>query len=277
MIRSRALALLAATLGLAGCFSDKTAMKVNADGSGTITVTTKMKAEAVKQMKEMAKSFGGENAKEPELFSEKEAREKVSKMGEGVEFVSYEPIKDKDSEGQKVTYSFKDVTKLKLKETSGPPGGENQGFKAEAQSEDPMTFKFAKQANGHCLLTVVTPQKKLKPDGAPEAPAAPGAAPGGEVPEEQLAMMKQMFAGLRITIELEVAGTLVKTNSPHVNGSTVTILDIDFEKMMTDMGKFKKLFATQPKSLEEAKAMIKDFPGVKVNLEPETTIEFAGK
>ena len=39
----------------------------------------------------------------------------------------------------------------------------------------------------------------------------------------------------------------------------------------------KKLAAAQPKTPEEAKGLLKDFPGVKFNFEPETTIEFSGK
>jgi hypothetical protein len=272
-----AAALCAFALLLGGCFSDHTSMKVNADGSGTITVTTQMKSAAIKQMKEMAKAFGGENAKEPELFSEKDAREKASKMGEGVEFVSAKPVKGKDSEGQTVTYSFKDITKLKLNEMSDPPGGGGAGgFKAQAKKGDPITFKFAKQANGNSLVTIVNPAKDLKPE-TPSDPPSPTPAPAGDVPEEQLAMMKEMMGGLHVTIEMEVAGKLVKTNSPHVKGQTVTILEMDFDKIMGDMAKFKKLAQVQPKSIEEAKALMKDFPGVKINLEPETTIEFTGK
>ncbi len=276
MIRSRALGLAAAALFLGGCFQNRTAMKVNADGSGTVVITSKMKSSAVQQMKEMAKSFGGDNAKEPELFAEKQAREKAAKMGEGVEFVSHEPLKDKDFEGEKVTYSFKDITKLKLNEMAEPPGDPSGGLKAGASKGDPLTFKFSKQAGGNCLITVVNPKRELKPGGAPDAPP-PGLPPGGEIPEEQIAMMKEVFGSLRVTIDLEVAGTLVKTSSPHVNGSTVTLLDIDFGKIMTDMAKFKKIAQKPPQSMEEAKALLKDFPGVKINFEPETTIEFSGK
>ena len=276
MTRSRALGLALAALFLGGCFQNRTGMKVNADGSGTIVITSKMKATAIKQMKEMAKSFGGDNAKEPELFSEKQAREKAPKMGEGVEFVSYEPVKEKDFEGEKVTYAFKDLSKVKLNEMAEPPSDPASGLKSQSPKGDPITFKFGKQANGNSLITVVNPKREMKPEAAPDAPP-PGAPPGGEMPEEQLAMMKEMMGGLRITIELEVAGTLVKTNSPHVNCSTVTLLDMDFDKVLGDMAKFKKFAAKPPQSAEEAKAMLKDFPGVKINLEPETTIEFSGK
>jgi hypothetical protein len=269
-----AASLCALSLFLAGCFSDKTMLKVNADGSGTVVITTQMKSAALQQMREMAKAFGGENAKEPEMFTEKEAKDKAAKMGEGVEFVSFEPIKTKDAEGMKASYSFKDIRKLKINEMSEPPGagGPGGGLKAQAKKSTPVTFKLDKLPSGNSLLTIVNPPCDLKPDQNPP----PGLPNGGELPDEQLAMMKEMMGGLLVSIHLEVPG-LVKTNSKHVDGSKVTILELDFDKVMGDTAKFKKLVATQPKSPEEAKALMKDFPGVKMNLEPETTIEFSGK
>jgi hypothetical protein len=269
-----AASLCALSLLLAGCFSDKTMLMVNADGSGSIVVSTQMKSSAIQQMKKMAKAFGGDNAKEPELFTEKEARDKAAKMGEGVEFVSFEPIKTKDAEGMKASYSFKDVRKLKINEMSEPPGGGGPGggFKSQAKKGTPVTFKLDKLPNGNSLLTIVNPPFEGKPDNNP--PSAPPN--GGDLPDEQLAMMKEMMGGLLVSLQLEVAG-LVKTNSKHVEGSKITILEMDFDKVLGDVAKLKKLVATQPRTPEEAKLLMKDFPGVKMTLEPETTIEFSGK
>ncbi len=266
-----AASLCALSLFLTGCFSDKTAIKVNADGSGTLVITTQMKASAIEQMKQMAKAFGGENAKEPELFTEKEAKEKAAKMGEGIEFVSYEPIKTKDAEGMKASYSFKDIRKLKINEMTEPPGGGAPGMKAQVKKSTPVTFKLDKLPNGNNLLTIFNPPCDLKPDQNP-----PPGLPNGELPEEQLAMMKEMMGGLLVSIQLEVVG-LVKTNSKWAEGSKITILEMDFDKFLSDPAKLKKLVAAQPKSNEEAKLLMKDFPGVKMTLEPETTIEFTGK
>lgn len=276
MNRTAAIAVCATLCAvLNGCFSDSTTMKLNADGSGTLVVVTTMSTAAITKMKDMAKAFGGENAKEPEFFGEKEAREKAAKLGEGVEYVGREPIKTKDHEGQKVTYSFKDIAKVKLNEMSDPPGsGSAGGPKVKANKGEPLAFKFAKLGNGNSLLTVVNPKGEPKPAAAgdPQQQPAPR-----EVPDEQLAMMKEMMGGLKISIQVEVAGKVVKTNSAHVQGSTVAILEIDFDKIITDAAKFKKLASAQPKTPDEAKALMKDFPGVKVNLDPETTIEFSGK
>ena len=40
-----------------------------------------------------------------------------------------------------------------------------------------------------------------------------------------LPRMKKLLDGLRLEIAVDVLGTIVKTNSPHVQGSRVTLLD----------------------------------------------------
>jgi len=268
MRRFALLAALPAILALAGCLKDTRVVKLNADGSGTITTTTLMKTASLEKMKEMAKAFGGAEGKQPDLFSEEQAKAAAAKMGEGVEFVSCEKLKTADEEGLKAVYSFKDVSKLKVSdEPNAPETGMPTAPKGEKKA--PITFKFAKQANGNSLLTIVNPDTKefKKPEKEEKAE---------DQGDAQLGMMKEIFGGFKICIQLEVAGKIVKTNTPHVNGSTVTILEMDFDKMFADTEKFKKLSKAQPQSLEEAKALLKDFPGVKVCMEPEVTVEFSG-
>ena len=66
-----------------------------------------MKAEAAAQLTAMASTFGDAAEKDkdkpaapPELFSEKDMREAATKFGEGVTFVSSQPIKTKDLVGR---------------------------------------------------------------------------------------------------------------------------------------------------------------------------------
>jgi hypothetical protein len=85
-------------------------------------------------------------------------------------------------------------------------------------------------------------------------------------------MMKKLFDGLKIAIDVEVLGTIVKTNSPFVQGSKVTLLEMDFSELVAN----DKLLSQvgEPKSIEEAKRLLKDVKGFKVNLDREVTIEF---
>lgn len=268
MRRLALLAALPAALLLSGCLKDNRVVKLNADGSGTITSTTLMKTASLEKMREMAKAFGGAEGKQPDLFSEEQAKAAAAKMGEGVEFVSCEKLKTAEEEGLKAVYSFKDITKLKVSDEPNAPETGMPGA-PRGEKKSPITFKFAKQANGNSLLTIVNPDAgEFKKPVKGEAPEDQG--------DAQLGMMKEIFGGFKISIQLEVAGKIVKTNTPHVNGSTVTIVEMDFDKMFADTERIKKLTKAQPQSLDEAKALLKDFPGVKVCMEPEVTVEFSG-
>ena len=85
-------------------------------------------------------------------------------------------------------------------------------------------------------------------------------------------MMKKLFDGLKVTIDVDVLGTIVKTNSPYVQGSRVTLLEMDFSQLLANDQLLEQI--GEPGSLEEAKELLKNVKGFKVNLDREVTIEF---
>ena len=91
---------------------------------------------------------------------------------------------------------------------------------------------------------------------------------------EQLALMKQLFAGMRVAIAIEPCGQLVKTSSPFVDGQRVTLLELSFDQLLANDAVFDRLQAAH--TLDDVKAAAKDIPGLKINLDPEITIEFVG-
>jgi hypothetical protein len=74
-----------------------------------------------------------------------------------------------------------------------------------------------------------------------------------------------------VTIAVEPAGALVKTSSPYVDGQRVTLLDLDLDLLLKDDVLTRVRAAQTP---DELKAMMKDVPGLKLNLDREITIEF---
>ena len=84
-------------------------------------------------------------------------------------------------------------------------------------------------------------------------------------------MMKKLFDGLKVAIDVDVLGTIVKTNSPYVQGSRVTLLEMDFSQLLANEQLLSQI--GEPGSIEEAKQMLKDVKGFKVNLDREVTIE----
>lgn len=275
-------AALAFCVLLAGCLKDQRTIKLNPDGSGTITVTSTMKAAALEQIRGMARAFGTPEGKTDDLFSEEQVRKKASQMGEGVELVSLEKVKTEAEEGIKAVYSFKDITKLKLSDEPEAPGtpGMIQGVPGipRPAKKDPITFRYVRTPGGNSVLTVVSPvdkeiQETLKKE-EKEGEGKEGKEEEEEATDAQLAAMKEFIGGFRISIQIEIPGKIVKTNTPHVVGSTVTLLEMDLDRMFGDLAKLKKLAKANPKSVEEAKKLVGDFPGVKVCPEPEITIEF---
>ena len=269
LVRLSSLLLLAALTS--GCITALTSIKLRPDGSGTIEQTLSMNAEAAGQFAALAGGFSdpapGAKKEPPELFSEKEMKEAATKYGDGVVFVSSTPIKTADRVGRIATYQFADIRTLRIDQK--PQTGDMPGASSSKEKED-VLFRFDKQPAGTSQLTVVFPDAKLE-DARKDATTDKDGKKKTIEPG-QLEMMKKLFDGLKVSIDVEVLGTIVKTNSPYVQGSRVTLLEMDFSQLLAN----DQLLAQigEPGSLEEAKQMLKNVKGFKVNLDREVTIEF---
>ena len=274
-LRPLALALITA-LSFPGCFQIDKNVQVKPDGSGTITETITMGSAMITQMKAMASGFGdaaggaGDKAKGFELLDEAKLKEEAKKMGEGVTFVSAKKITDKDREGYTAIYAFTDVNKLKL--STNPPdigGGGAMKLNAKGVSE-PVTFTLAKGKTSE--LTVTTPAMKAADAKSKEEAAAD--ATQDAMNEAMLPMMQQMFKDMRMTLSVEVVGKIAKTNAANVEGSRVTMLDVDFNKILADPAKMKVMTKIKDPNSAEAKAFLKTIPGIKVETTNPVKISF---
>jgi len=64
----------------------------------------------------------------------------------------------------------------------------------------------------------------------------------------------------------------VKTSSPYVDGSRVTLLEVDLDQVLKDETLLPRLQAA--KTQDEAKAIVQGAAGLKINLDRDITIEF---
>ena len=78
--------------------------------------------------------------------------------------------------------------------------------------------------------------------------------------------------GVAIFAVLDVVGTIVKTNSPYVQGSRVTLLEMDFSELMNNDALLSQM--GEPDSVEDAKKMLQNVKGFKINLDKEVSVEF---
>ena len=76
------------------------------------------------------------------------------------------------------------------------------------------------------------------------------------------------------TLLPEVAGKITETNAAYSDGKRVTLMEMDFNKLLANPEKMKALTKANPKTIEEMKALVKGVDGVKVETAPAVKIKF---
>jgi hypothetical protein len=251
-VRLNVFAALFAASMTAGCIQSDRLIKINGDGSGSVIDTVKLGEQAkgmIAGLEQMDKTPPAEKK------AKKDAKLKEQAVKMGVTFVS--DVKSPDGT-EKITWTFTDANKVKLDKvaTTGDMGDTKGG------SEDWIAFRFAKTPAG-ALLTVVSP-KPVPPSPGPKKEQKP------EEKTAQRAQMKALLAGLKMSMSVEVNGTIVKTDSPYVAGNVVTLMSLDFDQM--DENGLDKLQAMDDPSKMDTKALA-GVKGVKFNL-GDVAIEF---
>ena len=215
-----------------------------------------MSSQALAMMKGFASPQAGGTEQISDMFTEEHARKAAETMG--VTFVSGEPFKTAELEGYRARYSFTDITQVKV----------NVSERMKSSSEPPFAFALDK-GPASSTLTIQMPEQSMK--GVPGLPpSGPGISDADKAQAAQmLGMMKMMMQGLFVDVSLNVDGRIIKTNAPHVQGTRVTLLQIDFDKMLADEGALQKL-----QGASDLKALA-NVPGLKVPSDPKLTIVFS--
>lgn len=277
-LRALALAILTA-FSFSACLQEEKVIKLNADGSGTVVETMVMSKEVAQQLSGFASGLGGlgglgqgkpkgEATASPfQILDEEKLRKAADNMGDGVTFVSATPLSTVAGDGFVATYAFTDINKLKVDQnpTESIPGANNPLMKMNKTKKESVKFEFTK--GSPASLTVKMPQPK-ESDLQKERPKNPGGS------EMAAMMMQQMFKNLKVSLAVEVTGKITESNAEYREGSRVTLMDIDFNKVLADPVKFKALTEAQPKTLEEAKSLVKGIDGIKAETQPTVTVKF---
>jgi hypothetical protein len=255
-----------AMLGLTGCLQVEKIVKLNADGSGTIEETVVLTKSALAGLQQMAAGFGGDKGGKapalPDIADEAKLKAAAVKMGDGVTLVSSKKVDGEQGQGFTAIYAFTDINKLKLDQNPGDALPDSGKAKASVGKKEPITFHFTKGSPAELTFAMPVPEfkpKKEQPEG---------------MEDMAMQMMKQMFKDMRISLALEVQGKITETNAEYRDGSRVTLMDMDFNKLLADPEKFKALAKANPQTLQEAKTLIKGLDGVKIETAPEVKIKF---
>ena len=197
----------------------------------------------------------------------------ATRMGKGVRLVSAEPFKGANGfEGSKAIFAFDDINQIQVSQGPSMGGSTDGRVSPEPTPEDPVKFKLTR-AGGTSTLTIAFIDQ---PGGASKAD--PGANPMADMDltnPMMMGMLKSMFAGFKINIDLEVAGAIVKTNAEYVTGSRLTLLEMDMDSLLADEAKLKVLQGKlgPDASLSAIKPYLKDIKGIKVD-GPTISVEF---
>lgn len=297
MKRSFVLLFLAAGLVLGGCIETRLLVSVNPDGSGSITETVKMKKAIGEMFRDMAMSMQKdmqgamdedeaetqqeatppELPEEMEMFSEETIRAAADKMGSGVRYEHHEMIDTPEHTGYMATYVFDDINTVlvsqdptsKVPDMPGIESSEGEG------GDDLVAFRFTP---GNPATLVVRNPQDMNDDGDEESSSSEEAGeegePEGEENAEGMEQMKEFFRDMRMLLQVRVEGSITSTNATHVEGSTVTMMDIDFNTLLDDPERFKELEKAETAGPEAMKALLKSIPGLRVETEEEVKILF---
>jgi hypothetical protein len=258
----RFLVVLFATVLLTACLNSTTLVKLKPDGSGTVEQTTLVNVAALKGL--------GANAQSTAPMTSREELERTAaRMGKGVKLLSNEPVKgDNGFEGTRAIFAFEDINQVEI--SQDPNVGAATG---SSKQESPVKFNFSRNGGTSTLTIDITDRAR---DTAKKETSAP---PAGDMPDLTnpmiMGMIKSMFQGFKVNIDLEVVGSIVKTNAEYVSGSRITMLEVDMVSLLADEAKLKALQGKigPDASFSDIKPYLKDINGIKID-GPSISVQF---
>ena len=244
--------LLAFSCLLASCIEIKSTVVVSKDGTATIEESVLMSA----QLAAMMQLGGAQGDQLKDLTMDKaKAEARAKKLGEGVTVKSHEEVKTPDGKsGVKVVFAVADLSKLKYV----PFEPEQEG--KPVTTAEPMTFALSGSS-----LTITKPEADKKK--AEDEAAKPKKSPDDiAMMKSQMAMMKPMFAGMRLTVEVKGANGIASSDATYLNDGTISYLDIQFDKLMDNNDAYTGLLesAESGGSMAEAAAKFSKVEGLKI-------------
>ena len=192
-------------------------------------------------------------------------------FGEGVEYVSGKAISNSSKEGFSAVYSFTDINKLKINEN---PNSKIPLEAIEDQDEgdieeELVQFQFTKGNPSELRINFMEDQEQDTED-KDTAVSETDSSLSDTTFNQVINLMKDM----RISLAVEPSGTITETNAIHKEGNRITLFDIDFNELLKDPAKIEQLKKTAPQDFENFKDIIKDIPGIKIELNQPLIIKF---
>jgi hypothetical protein len=256
---------------MAGCLEVSTVVSVKPDGTGTIAERMLMSKASLGQMSSLTE--GGKKGQAGQMPDKSALEKKSREIGEGVRFISVRSVVTKTHEGYEALYAFSDINLLQLNRNpdSGVSADSASGDQAPKKKKQYVRFIFKKGIPSR--LSIVMDQEKEASLSTSPAVAKPQQNP------EQLKMatsiMKQFLKGMRVFMAVDIDGSILSTNATHRKEKRITLMDVDFDKLLSKPKQFASFTALGPDpASEEMQKIMKKIPGIKLETQKEVQVSF---
>ena len=267
--RPRLALTLVCGLACSGCFRATTVVKVNGDGSGTIVTRTIILSSAAQRLQQVFAALGAGDVGDLGDFdptSEPSARLLARELG--ATFVSSTPIDEPDGRGREATFAFTDINELHMTAAQAEMLVSHAAATSDGMTP-PMSFQLRRGSDGSAVLRVGL--SLWDPAAAIPFRLAPSKSNQWLEERANAALVRDLVQGSRLTLAVEPNGTIVRANTPYVEGRRVTLLDVELERIATDEFEMKMSGA---RTDEERRAVLSDAAGAKIAIAPEIIIDF---
>jgi predicted RNA-binding protein Jag len=261
--------LLAAMLFIAtfpGCIEISTLISIQTDGSGTVEETVLLSREIIEMITELEKAFATDTTeyKPFDFYDENELKVQASQFGEEVRYISSKKISRENKEGYLVMYEFRDLNKVRINQNPNSRV-RLESFDDETEvQEEFITFSYISGQPSE--IRIQMPAEDMIGD-SNDNDIEDSFRQDIEQDTAQInEQLSRIFQDLKIAMEVEVEGNISRTNADYIEGSRITLLDIDFGKLVDNPDKLKEFREADPQNFEQVKTIIKSIPGIKVDL-----------
>ncbi|NTU98341.1 MAG: hypothetical protein HGA62_11105, partial [Chlorobiaceae bacterium] len=134
-----------------------------------------------------------------------------------------------------------------------------------------VRFRFEKGSSSRLLVELDQTQEK----GGASSPAPASSATTPEQQKMAAELMKQFFKGMRVYLAVDVQGRVTGTSATYLSGNRITLVDMDFDKLMAHPKQFAAFNALGPNpSPEQMQKIVRTIPGLKVETRKELEVRF---
>lgn len=254
------LSLIMAVFLLSSCLSSGIDIVVNKDGSGELVQTFNVQKEYIAFM-----NLGEQGISDPNMIDREALTALASQMGEGVTLSKVEPLSETSVyAGYKAYFNFTDISKIQTSPMPMTTPGE------EIDSSDWISFEFKKGSTAK--LTIISPQEEDEMDMDMNEEYLDSESLEME-DDSMIDQLKQIYKTMHFWLKIKVNGNISNTNALYSEGSEISIIDMNFEKVVENDDLFKHMTSGENPDLEEVRDQLEKI-GVKVDDQEKIEVSF---